>query len=67
MSLRDKLIIYIYHKMNLVEKEKEILNANRYKGTYDSLDMYEIMRSDIRLQCWDEFLKDLYNVVINCK
>lgn len=67
MTLKEKLIIYVYHKTNQMEQDKEILNANRRKGTFDSLDMYELMRSDIRIQCWDEFLRDFYSIIFNCK
>lgn len=67
MRLRDALIIYTYRKMNEIEQDKEVLNSSRYKGAFDSLDMYELMRADIRLQCWKEFIDDLYKIILNWK
>jgi len=67
MTLRDKLMIYIYRKMNELEEEKEsIRNQLRYQPM-DSLDMYELMRNDVRISAWNEFIRDLFDIVFNCK
>lgn len=67
MSLKENLMIYIYNKMTEMEMDKENLLAMRFKGSFDSLDIYEIMRSDIRIQCWNEFLDDIYKIVFSFK
>lgn len=67
MTLRDKLICYIYNKTNNLEAEKEsILQQRRYQAM-DSLDMYENMRAEIRISAWNEFLQDLFRLVIGTK
>lgn len=67
MNIKDKIMIYIYRKMTELEQDKENLRYQVRTQPMDSLDMYEIMRSDIRLQTWDEFMKELFNIVLNCK
>ena len=67
MTTKDRIILYVYNKSNKLESEKEdIRNTLRYKPI-DSLDMYEIMREDIKLQCWNEFLDELVALVVHCK
>ena len=65
MSLRDRLICYVYNKSNRLDSEKEtILQQRRYQAM-DSLDMYENMRSDIRIEAWNEFVQDLLRIILN--
>ena len=53
--------------MNELEEEKEsIRNQLRYQPM-DSLDMYELMRNDVRISAWNEFIRDLFDIVFNCK
>ena len=67
MTLKDKLIIYVYNKNNQLENESETLrNATRIQAM-DSLDHYEVMRDKIRINAWKEFLDELYAIIINCK
>lgn len=67
MTIKDKLMIYIYRKMTQLENDKEeIKNQLRFQPM-DSLDMYELMRNDIRINTWNEFVKELFEIVINCK
>lgn len=33
----------------------------------DSLDMYETMRQDIEIECYENLLSELYQIVLNCK
>lgn len=49
MTLKDKMILYVYHKGNELENEKETLNSQRRYQIMDTLDMYENMRSEIRI------------------
>lgn len=67
MTVRDKLIIYIYRKMNDLENEKETVRHQVRFQPMDSLDMYEVMRSDIRINTWNEFMHELFEIVLNCK
>ena len=67
MTLRDKLIVYIYRKQNELESERELLRFQVRSTPMDSLDMYEAMRSDVRISAWNEFISDLLNIILNCK
>lgn len=65
MTLKDKLIVYIYHKGNEIERESELLYDMRFHKM-DSLDMYELMRRTVYVSVWRSFLNDLYKIVFNC-
>ena len=65
MTLKDKLICYIYNKMNKIENDREEVRRNMRYRPSDSLDMYETMREQIRCEVWDELLHDLYDLVFN--
>lgn len=67
MTLKDKLMIYISRKYSELEADKANLNSIRFRGSFDSLDIYELMRSDIRIQCWSEFIDELFSIVLNIK
>lgn len=67
MNLRDKLMVYIYHKMTKLDNEKEILRQQLRYHPLDSLDLYEVMREDVRLNAWKEFVDELFAIIINCK
>ena len=67
MTLRDKMMIYIYNKNNLLENESEALKNQIRIQQMDSLDHYEVMRDKIRISAWKEFLDELYAILINCK
>ena len=67
MNVKDKLMIYIYRKMTELEKEKDDIRRQLRFQPMDSLDMYELMRSDIRINAWNEFIEELFNIVLNCK
>lgn len=49
MTLKDKMILYVYHKGNELE-----------------LDMYENMRSEIRINAFNEFVQDLFKIIMYC-
>ena len=66
MKLKDKLIVYIYNKQTQIEQEEQDLKTSLRLSELDNLDHYEILLHRIRLQAWNEFIKDLYNIVINC-
>lgn len=63
MSLKDKLMIYISKKNDLLEKEKENLII-KMRHPLDSLDLYEIALEKIRLQAWQEFLDDIFKIIL---
>lgn len=63
MTFKDKIMIYIYRKLNELEEEKRALIEHRRFATMDSLDMYELMRSDIRNEAFHEFINDLFAII----
>ena len=67
MTLRDKMVIYIYNKGNELEQEEKDLKTSLRLSALDNLDHYEILLHRIRIQAWNEFINDLYRIVINCK
>lgn len=67
MTLKDKLMIYVYRKGNQIEQEEKDLKTSLRLSALDNLDHYEILLHRIKLQAWNEFINDLYNIVINCK
>ena len=67
MGIKDKLIIYIYNKGNELEQEEKDLKTSLRLSALDNLDHYEILLHRIRIQAWNEFINDLYRIVINCK
>ncbi len=67
MTVKDKLMIYIYRKMTDLENEKETIRHQVRFQPMDSLDMYEVMRAEIRLNAWNEFMHELFEIVLNCK
>lgn len=67
MTLKDKLMVFIYHKMTKLDIEKEQLRHQIRYQPLDSLDLYELMREDVRLSAWKEFIDELFAVIMNCK
>lgn len=67
MTVKDKMIVYIYRKGAQLENAKKEIDMHRRYYPMDSLDLYEAMRQDIEIQCWEQFVNDIYNIVINCK
>ena len=67
MTVKDKLIIYIYRKMGELEEEEKLLHYQTKHCSLDSLDHFEMMCSKIRLQAFNEFVNDLYKIVFNCR
>lgn len=67
MTLRDKMVVYIYNKGNELEQEEKDLKTSLLMSALDNLDHYEILLHRIRIQAWNEFINDLYRIVINCK
>ena len=67
MTLKDKLMIYVYRKGNQIEQEEKDLKTSLRMSALDNLDHYEILLHRIRIQAWNEFINDLYQIVINCK
>lgn len=67
MNLRDKLMIYIYRKGTQIEDEEKDLKTSLRLSALDNLDHFEILLHRVRLQAFNEFLTDLYSILINCK
>lgn len=49
--------------MNSLENDKVYLREQRRYHTMDSLDLYENMRAEIRVDAWDEFMRDLFRII----
>lgn len=64
MTLKDKLLIYIYNKTNEIEEENEIMYNQRF-SKMDSLDMYELMRRKVYNHAFRTFLNDLLNIILH--
>lgn len=64
MTIKDKLIVYIYNKQNKLENESKELREMLRLHALDDLDIYEIMRHRARLQAWNEFVDELYRIVL---
>lgn len=67
MTVKDKLMIYVYRKSCELEESKKELDYQRKFRPCDSLDLYEIMRQDIEIECYNQIVNDLYSIVLNCK
>ena len=67
MTIKDKLIVWIYNKGNKIEQEEETIRRQCRYMPLDSLDHFELMNAKIRLQAWKEFLAELFNIVLNCR
>ncbi len=65
MSLKDKLTIYIYHKQNKLDEERRELNYRLRNRPVDDLELFEILRDKMRVEIWDEYVRDLYNIVFH--
>lgn len=66
MTLKDKMILYVYNKGNELENEKETLKFQRHYQVMDTLDMYENMRAEIRIDAFNEFIQDLFKIIMYC-
>lgn len=67
MKIKDKLILWVYEKTTQIENEKAILLEQRRFQAMDSLDMYENLRAEIRLNAWNEFIGELFKILLHCK
>lgn len=66
MTLKDKLILYVHNKGTQLENEKNDLKYQRHYMSMDSLDIFENMRADIRIEAFNEFVKDLFRIIMYC-
>lgn len=64
MDIKSKIVVYLYNKANKMEIEKQEINEIRRYRPLDSIDYYEILRSDIKIECWNEFINDLMRLII---
>ena len=54
----------MYNKANKMELEKQEINEIRRYRPMDSIDYYEILRSDIKIECWNEFINEMMSLII---
>lgn len=66
MTLKDKLIVWVYHKTNKLESEKITLLEQRRYQAMDSLDLYENLRAEIRIDAWNEFISEFFQILLHC-
>lgn len=66
MKLNERLIEWVYNKTSSLESEKSTLLEQRRYMAMDSLDIYENLRAEIRINAWNEFIQDLFNILKNC-
>ncbi len=66
MTLKDKLIIYVHNKGTQLENEKNDLKFQRQFMSMDSLDIFENMRADIRIDAFNEFVQELFKIIMYC-
>ena len=64
MNIKDKIIIYLYNKSSQFKVEKRQIDEIRRYKPLDSLDYYEILRSEIKIEYWNEFIDDLMRLII---
>lgn len=50
LTLKDKLMIYVYNKGNQLEEEEKNLKTSLRLSVLDNLDHYEILLQRIRIQ-----------------
>lgn len=67
MTIKDKIMIWIYNKNCQIENDTELLNVQVRHYPMDSLDHYEVMRKKIELSVWKSFLDELFNIIVRCK
>lgn len=67
MTLKDKLMIYIYRKNVQLENQRAELRLQLRQHPIDSLDIYEVLLDDVRLSAWKEFVDELFAIIINLK
>ena len=64
MTLKDKLMIYVYRKGNQIEQEEKDLKTSLRLSALDNLDHYEILL--LRIQAWNEFINEpFFNISPN--
>ena len=67
MTIRDHLMIYVYRKSTEIEQQKESLRLQRKTYSMDNFDIYENMLADMRCDCFNEFVNDIFNIIKNIK
>ena len=67
MTIKDKLLIYVYRKGSELEQEIDSVNIHSRHMPLDSIEHFEAMNTKMRVTAWKEFLDDLYRIIINCK
>lgn len=67
MTVKDKLMIYCYRKINDLEQRKRDLDYSKRFSPSDSLDLYELMREDVAIQTAEHIFDEIFRIVLNCK
>lgn len=67
MTVKDKMMVYIYKKSCQLESEEENIRLQTRLLPLDSLEHFELMNAKMRISAWKEFINDIYKIVLNCK
>lgn len=67
MRLRDNLIIWLQRRSNELELERNQLKYQRQFEVMDPLDIYEMIRAEIRIDAWNEFVSELLRIILHTK
>lgn len=65
MTIRDKMLAYVSTKLNRLELERDAIRRNMQMKPLDGFDMYEMMRSEVRIEAWDEFIHELLALLMS--
>ena len=67
MTIKDYLLLYIIRKSNELELESKQIQEQIRLHPMDNLDHYEVLLHRIKIDTWNEFLEDLYKMILNLK
>lgn len=67
MRLRDNLIIWLQRRSNELELERNQLKYQRQFEVMDPLDIYEMIRAEIRIDAWNKFVSELLRIILHTK
>lgn len=67
MTIKDKLMIYVYQKGCEIDNELEVIKLQCRHSPLDSLDHFELMHAQTRANAFKEFVDDIFRIIVNCK
>ena len=67
MTIKDNIMLYVIRKSNEIETEGRQIQEQVRRQPMDNLDHYEVLLHKINLDAWQEFMQDLYRMILNLK